>query len=264
MKLLVPVTQVGEIHDSFDLDDTGDIPADQLEYRMNRFDEFALEAAVRLDEESGDCEVVAVTVGPERAEDVLRQALAKGADRAVRLWDDSLEAQRVVDPRAKAVVLAAFIEEEAPDLVLTGVRTEDMAFGATGVYAAHRLGYGWAAIVIDLEVDEADGVVRVQRELEEGLVRRTEVDLPAVLTIQTGINEPRYASLRGLRDARRQEMPVRSLADLGLDAADLADEVVLEGYEVPETTAETTYFEGAPAEAAAELVSTLRGEGVVT
>ncbi len=133
-----------------------------------------------------------------------------------------LEGIDLLGVEAKAALLSAVVEDEDPDLVLTGVQAGDGAFGATGVSLASTVGYEWAAVVNHLEHDLEDGVASVRRELEGGVEELTDVELPAVLTIQTGINEPRYASLRGIRQAQRKELEVLGLADLASMRARLA------------------------------------------
>ena len=187
-------------------------------------------------------------------------ALAKGVDRAIRVWDDALADADVLDPTTTAHILAAVAKEEDPDLVLSGVQAADTGFGATGVALADLLDMGWAAVVNDLDL--GDGEASVRRELEGGVEELTTVDLPAVLTIQTGINEPRYASLRGIRQAQRKELAVRALADLDVDPSLVDDDLTLAGMAKPESESDATVFEGSPGETAAELETVLRDAGV--
>jgi electron transfer flavoprotein beta subunit len=187
-------------------------------------------------------------------------ALAKGVDRAVRVWDDGIESAGLLDVGAKARLLEAVVAEEEPDLVLTGVQANDDGFGATGVTLAERVGYEWAAVVNHLELD--GDVAKVHRELEGGVEEHTEVDLPAVLTIQTGINEPRYASLRGIRQAQSKEIAAETLADLGLDAAAIESRSELTAMYEPETESDATIFDGSAEETAGQLAAVLREKGV--
>jgi electron transfer flavoprotein beta subunit len=259
MKVLVTVKEVADVEDDFEIDGL-DVAADYLEYDLNEWDEYAVEAAVQLAEEGHADEVVSVTIGPERTEETIRMVLAKGVDRAVRVWDDAIEGAGLLDVEAKARILEAVVAREEPDLVLTGVQANDDGFGATGVALAERVGYEWAAVVNDLEL--ADGTARVHRELEGGVEEHTEVELPAVLTIQTGINEPRYASLRGIRQAQSKEIAAQSLADLSLDADALASPLRLTAMYEPETESEATIFEGNAEESAGQLAAVLRERGV--
>jgi len=259
MKVLVTVKEVAEVADDFEIEGLS-IPETFLEYDLNEWDDYAVEAAVRIAEDRDDVEVVAVTIGPERSEETIRMALAKGADRAIRVWDDALAEADLLDPTTTARILAAVAEEEDPDLVLSGVQAADDAFGATGVALADLLDMGWAAVVNDLEL--AAGEASVRRELEGGVEELTTVSLPAVLTIQTGINEPRYASLRGIRQAQRKELTVRTLADLDLDPSLVDDALTLAGMAKPESESDATIFEGGAEETATELETVLRDAGV--
>ena len=259
MKVLVTVKEVGEAADDFEIDGL-DIATEYLEYDLNEWDEYAVEAAVQLQEAGHADEVVSVTIGPERAEETIRMALAKGVDRAIRVWDDAIAETDLLDVAAKARILDAVVAEEEPDLVLTGVQANDDGFGATGVSLAERIGYEWAAVVNDLELDGE--VAKVHRELEGGVEEHTEIDLPAILTIQTGINDPRYASLRGIRQAQSKEIAPKALSDLGLDADAVASDLRLTAMYEPETESDATFFEGSAEETAGQLATVLREKGV--
>lgn len=218
MKILVPVKRVAALDDEFELKDDGrDVDPDFCEFDLNEFDEYALETAVLIKEAApeGQVEVVALTIGPPDADDVLRKALAKGADRAVRVDDAGLiDADQV----AIARLIAEVARREAPDLVLCGAQSSDFGHAQTGMSVAALLGWARAAVVCRLEC--APGTVRalVERELEGGLVEQLELELPAVLTIQLGINQPRYASLRSIKQANAKT--IESLApDVGAAGA---------------------------------------------
>jgi len=255
MKVLVTVTEVANADDEFEISGT-EIEETYLSYDLNEWDEYALEAAVRLGENDDSVEVVTATVGPERVEETIRTALAKGADRAVRVWDDELADETMLDPSRKAKLLAEVVEAEEPDLVLSGVQSGDVALGATGVALAAQVGFGWAAVVNQFEIEEES--VQVHRELEGGVEERTSVELPAVLTIQTGINEPRYASLRGIRQAQSKPLEVRSPSVPGGSPLALTD------LAVPESESDTEIFEGSAEETTAELATLLEEKGVGT
>ena len=261
MKVLVTVKEVAAVEDEFEIDGTT-IDEAYLEYDLNEWDDYAVEEGVQISESEDDVEVVSVTIGPERSEETIRMALAKGADRAIRVWDDSLEDAELLDVEAKTNMLAAVVEEEDPDLVLSGVQADDDGFGATGVSLADEVGFEWAAVVNHLELDVEERVASVHRELEGGVEELTDVELPAVLTIQTGINEPRYASLRGIRQAQRKEITPMTLDDLGL-GADVADSDldIVDMYE-PESESDATLFEGSAEETAGQLAEVLRDGGV--
>ena len=263
MKVLVTVKEVAEVEDDFEIEGTH-IAEQFLKYDLNEWDDYAVEEAVQIQEAGDDVEVVSVTIGPERSEETIRMALAKGVDRAIRVWDEALENAEMLDVAAKTRLLQAVVEAEDPDLVLTGVQANDDSFGATGVSLADAIDYEWAAVVNALDIDTllAENVAKVHRELEGGVEELTEVDLPSVLTIQTGINEPRYASLRGIRQAQSKEIAEQDLGDLGLDLADVESDLVLTDMYEPESESDATIFEGSAEETAGQLAEVLREKGV--
>ena len=260
MKVLVTVKEVAEADDDFAIEGT-DIAESDLEYDLNEWDDYAVEAAVQLAEAGIADEVVTVTVGRERTEETIRMALAKGADRAVRVWDEALDGA-FADVASKVDLFEAVVAEEEPDLVLGGVQAADTGFGATGVALAERIGFEHAAVVNDLEVDADAGVAHVHRELEGGVEELTEVDLPAVLTVQTGLNEPRYASLRGIRQAQRKEIAAKDLSDLGLTADDVESSLTITSMYEPESESDAEMIEGDAGESADRLAEVLREKGV--
>ncbi len=146
--------------------------------------------------------------------------------------------------------------------MLSGVQAGDDSFGATGVSVAENLGFQWGAVVNHLEHDFEDGLASVRRELEGGVEELTDIELPAVLTIQTGINEPRYASLRGIRQAQQKPLDVQTLADIGVDESDIETELELTDMYEPESESDATFWEGSPDETASELGDLLRDKGV--
>lgn len=259
MKILVTVTEVAEADDEFEI--AGNSIDDRyLTFDLNEWDDYAIEEAVQLSEENDDIEVVTATVGTERTEETIRTALAKGADRAVRVWDDSLEGETILDPSLKAELIAGVVEEEDPDLILSGVQSGDVSIGATGVALAEQIGFEWAAVVNELDLDIDGGVAHVHRELEGGVEELTDVETPAVLTIQTGINEPRYASLRGIRQAQSKPLDVKSPEDIGVELEE--SPITLTGLKVPESESDTELFEGSADETAGKLAELLRDKGV--
>ncbi|ELY56340.1 Electron transfer flavoprotein alpha/beta-subunit [Natronococcus amylolyticus DSM 10524] len=261
MKILVTVKEVSTVEDEFEIE--GTTIADQyLGADLNEWDDYAVEEAVQLQEAGIADEVVTVTIGPEDCEQTIRQALAKGADRAIRIWDDALEGVNLLDVGAKTAILRSVVEAEEPDLVLTGVQSSDDNWGATGVSLAEKLGFEWGAVVNHLEHGLEDGTASVRRELEGGVEELTEIELPAALTIQTGINEPRYASLRGIRQAQRKELDVHTLGDLGVDEGAVEGAVTVTDMYEPESETDATVWEGSPEETAAELGELLREKGV--
>lgn len=217
MKIVVCVKQVAMLGDEveFTSDERG-VDPDYFEFALNEWDSYATEEALRLEESAGDGEVVIVSVGDEEAEDAMRRCLAMGADRAVRIEGENVP---VGDPIATARALATVVEREAADLVLCGVQSSDAVQGATGTALAELLGLPRVAVVKKLDWDRGSGKATVQRELEGGLIDVVEVETPAVLTIQTGINEPRYATLRAIKQAEQQEIEVVEPTGLGEPSA---------------------------------------------
>jgi electron transfer flavoprotein beta subunit len=213
VRVVVCVKQVAVLGDEVEFtDDERDVDPDYLDFALNECDTYATEEALRIKEAKGGegDEVVVVSVGGEDSEDALRRCLAMGADRAVRV-DGSFD-----DPFGVARALADAVAREEPRLVLCGVQSSDSVQATTGTALAELLGLARAAVVTKVEL--ADGYALVDRELEGGLVDLVEVDLPALLTIQTGINQPRYANLRAIKQAEQVEIPVRR-ADAGEPAS---------------------------------------------
>lgn len=221
MKILVPIKRVASLDDEFEFRDDGrDVDPDFCEYDLNEFDEYSLEAAVQIKEAApeGAVEVLVLTIGPEDADDVLRKALAKGADRAIRVWDEALGD---ADQIAVARVIAKVVEREQPELVLCGAQSSDHGHAQTGIAVAGLIGWNHVAVVSHLEYAPAADSATVERELEGGLVERLTVETPAVLTIQLGINKPRYASLRSIKQANSKPLEAASPAEIGLDEGDV-------------------------------------------
>lgn len=259
MKILVAVKQVAALDEEFEFRADGkDVDEDFLIYDLNEWDDYSLEEAMKIKEASDvEVEVVVVSVGPDRADESLRKCLAKGADRAVRIWDDALEG---ADSIAVSRVLAAVIQKEAPDMVFAGVQSSDQAYGSTGISTAAYLNWPHAAVVAELQYKPGGNKAVVRRELEGGLSQEVEIACPAVLTIQLGINKPRYASLRGIKQAAAKPIEEISLADIGLSAAvagaDSSASRVRRMYVPPKGRA--AMIEGTPAEQAAKLIEIIR------
>jgi electron transfer flavoprotein beta subunit len=220
-------------------------------YEMNEPDAYALEESLRLKEKHGG-DVVVCSAGPARVGQVIREALARGADRAIHVEDDGLAS---ADAFAIAGSLAAAMKDEQFDLILTGLQSDDQGFAQTGVILAERLGLPHATII--MEVQAADGSLRVKRELEGGWFQWVAMPLPAVLTIQSGINQLRYATLKGIMAAKKKEVR-KAAAPTGLAARQ-----TIASLYVPEKTKKTQLIEGSAAEAAKELVRRLREEARV-
>ncbi len=204
MKTVVCVKQVAVLGDEIEFtDDERDVDPDYLERSLNEWDVSAVEEALRIKEAVGEGEVVVVTVGDDESEEALRRCLAMGADRAIRVTAEGVDD---ADPLTVARGLAAVARREEPDLVLTGVQSSDSVQAATGVMLAELLDLPRVAVVSKVSVDAGARRAEVHRELEGGLLDVVEVDLPALLTIQTGINEPRYANLRAIKQANLKEI----------------------------------------------------------
>lgn len=216
MNVIVCIKQVPEVADAeLELDEEGaDVDRDDLVSGINEWDNYAVEAAVRLKEQLGGT-VTAVTIGDEDAEDELRRALAMGADAAVLVDGEDFAGSDAV---GIARGLQRAIEPLEYDLVLTGAQSSDDGWGQVGVALAELLGLPYASLAVDLE--PAAGVVTVRRELESNTHEKVELHLPALVTVQTGINEPRYVSVMGIRKARSVE-----IRELAIDDLDLEDEV---------------------------------------
>jgi electron transfer flavoprotein beta subunit len=227
-----------------------------LSYEINEPDAYALETGLQLKEAHGG-EVVALGAGPARVAQALREALAKGADRAIHIEEEDHGA---LDPLGTARLLAAALRSEAPDLVLTGLESDDLGYGQTGAMLAELLGLPHASIV--MHVEKLDGGIRVKCELEDGWFQYVEMPLPALLTIQSGISELRYATLMGIKKARTKEVRRVTAADLGVAGPEGAPaaSVTIDRIYFPEHTKRTQVFEGNPREAAAQLVEKLRFE----
>jgi electron transfer flavoprotein beta subunit len=215
-------------------------------WELNEPDAYALEEALRLREAHGG-EVVVCTAGPARATQVLREALARGADRAIHVEDAALGQ---ADAMAVSAVLAEACAGEAFDLILTGLQSDDQGYAQTGVVLAARLRLPHATIIMDVKIDGRR--LRVKRELEGGWFQWVEMPLPAVLTIQSGINQLRYATLKGIMAAKKKE--IRRVTP----AAPVAPRVEILSLYVPQKSKRTEIVTGSPADAAASLVKKLR------
>ena len=219
-----------------------------VSYEMNEPDAYALEESLRLREKHGG-EVIVCSAGPARVQTVIREALARGADRAIHVEHDSLGA---ADAFVLADALAAAMKDEKFDLVLTGLQSDDQGHGQTGVILAERLGIPSSTIIMEVQIDGSS--LRVKRELEGGWFQWIVMPLPALLTIQSGINQLRYATLKGIMAAKKKEIRKASLPD-GLQPS---QQIV--ALAVPTRSKQTQMITGSPADAARELVRRLREE----
>jgi electron transfer flavoprotein beta subunit len=254
MKIIVAIKQVPERDAQVRIDSSAKwIDESDLQWALNESDAYALEEALQLKEKHGG-EVIALSAGPDRIGPTLREALAKGADRAINIACDDLGSR---DALGVARLLAAAIQQETPDLVLTGLQSEDLGLGQTGVILAELLNLPHASLILHVEVLEGQSRLKVKRELEEGWFQHIELPIPAVLTIQSGGNKLRYATLMGIKRAKLKEVRQLAAADLGEVAAPV---VALDRVTLPHKQKSTQMLPGSPKEAAAALVEKLKFE----
>ena len=252
MKIVVAIKQV-PVRDSQLRVDAGGrwIQEGDLSFEINEPDAYALEEALQLKEKHGG-EVVAICAGPVRASQTIREALAKGADRALHVEEENLS---TLDTLGIAKLLAKALESEKPDLILTGLQSDDLGYGQTGVVLAELLGLPHGTII--MQVEKKDSSIQVKRELEDGWFQQVEMPLPAVLTIQSGINKLRYATLMGIKKAKSKEIKRLTASDLGGAAPAVA---AIQRVYLPQRSKQTQILEGTAKEAAAKLVEKLKFE----
>jgi electron transfer flavoprotein beta subunit len=230
------------------------IKESDIGFEMNEPDSFALEEALRLKEKHGG-EVIALSMGPERVKQTIKESLAKGADRGIHIADDNF-AQ--LDPLGSAKSLAAAIQKQKHDLVLTGLQSDDHGFGQTGVLLAGVLDVPHATIIMAIELEGQK--MKLKRELEAGWFQHMECPLPAVLTIQSGINKVRYATLKGIMAAKKKEITTIARESLGVSAEPTQR---VEKIYVPVKSKKTEFLTGTPKEVASKLVEKLKFEARV-
>jgi electron transfer flavoprotein beta subunit len=244
MKIAVAIKQVPLRDSPLRVNSAGTwIEEDNLGFEINEPDAYALEEALQLREKHGG-EVIVISAGPPRVSQTIREALAKGADRGVHIEGSML------DTLHGANLLADALKAEAPDLILTGLQSDDLGYGQTGVILAELLGLPSSTIIMQVEIQP--GKLRVKRELEDGWFQHIEMPLPAVLTIQSGLNKLRYATLMGIKKAKTKEIKVIPAAE-GPQAS-----AVIEKLYPPEKNKQAQIFTGDPKTAAAQLVEKLR------
>jgi electron transfer flavoprotein beta subunit len=255
MKIIVSVKQVPARDSALKLNAEGTwLDESDLSFEMNEPDAYALEEALQLKEKLGG-EVVVLSAGPRRTTQTIREALAKGADRAIHV---EVEDEGTLDALSTARILAKALENESPDLILTGLQSDDLGFGQTGVVLAELLGLAHATIV--MEVEPLAGAIRVKRELEDGWFQNVVLPLPAVLTVQSGIKKLRYATLMGIKKAKTKEVKTLSAAQLGGVAKVSAH---IENVYLPQRGKQLQILTGDPKEVAKQLVEKLKFEARV-
>jgi electron transfer flavoprotein beta subunit len=258
MKIAVCLKQVPSRDSLLRINPAGTwIQETDINYEVNEPDIYALEEALRLKESQG-AEVLICSLGPPRAQQVIKEALAKGADRALHLDDAAFEG---LDANGIARAFAAALRPENPDLIVTGLQSDDLGFAQTGVMLAEFLGMPHSTIIMQIEAQS--GQIRVKRELEAGWFQWIEMSLPAVLTIQSGINKPRYATLKGIMAAKNKPIRKISLSDLGIDPREIEPHLKILRVYPPAKQAKTEFLEGSPKEIAAKLVDKLKNEARV-
>jgi len=252
MKIIVAIKQVPVRDSQLRVDSAGRwIQEADLSFEINEPDAYALEEALQLKEKHGG-EVIALCAGPARAAQTIREALAKGADRAIHIEEEYLN---TLDTLGVAKLLAAAAKAENADLFFTGLQSDDLGYGQTGVVVAELLGIPHSTII--MQVEKQDASIRVKRELEDGWFQFITIPLPAVLTIQSGINKLRYATLMGIKKAKSKEIKRVTAAELGAAPASTA---VIEKMYIPHKSKQTQIFEGDAKTAAAKLVEKLKFE----
>jgi electron transfer flavoprotein beta subunit len=252
MKIIVAIKQVPVRDSQLRVEANGRwIQEADLSFEINEPDAYALEEALQLREKHGG-EVIALCAGPARAAQTIREALAKGADRAIHIEEENLN---TLDTLGVAKLLAGAVKAENPDLILTGLQSDDLGYGQTGVVLAELMGIASSTIIMQVEVN--DKSIRVKRELEDGWFQHITMPLPAVLTIQSGINKLRYATLMGIKKAKSKEIKRVTLAELGAAPAATA---TIEKIYAPHKSKQTQIFEGDAKTAAAKLVEKLKFE----
>jgi electron transfer flavoprotein beta subunit len=260
MEIIVCVKRVpdtAELEVEIDRSGSG-IEERDLAYGINEWDNFAIEAALAIKEEHGG-KVTAVTIGGEDDEEVLRRALAMGADEALHLSDSAFDGS---DAQGIATILHKAISARPHDLVLTGAISSDRSSGQVGGMLAAKLGIPQVVLATDLKVEGNKAIVT--HEVEGGLERVVELDLPALVSVQTGLNEPRYVSIRGIRKVSSMEIPTQGAGDLGLDAATVGPggaKVMVEELFMPPKGEGAEMLEGDDEEMVDQLVAKLRERG---
>src|ERR1700730_11774438 len=255
MKIIVAIKQVPVRDSQLRVEASGKwIQESDLSFEINEPDAYGLKDALQLKEKHGG-EVVALCAGPDRVSQTIREALAQGADRAIHIEADDLNA---LDTLGVAKMLAAAVKAENADLILTGLQSDDLGLGQTGVVMAELLGIPHGTII--MQVEKSDGGIRVKRELEDGWFQHVEMPLPALLTIQSGISKLRYATLMGIKKAKAKEIKRLTAAELGAPGA---PSIEMSRIYVPSRAKQAQIFEGNPKEAAAKLVEKLKFEARV-
>ncbi len=249
MKIAVLIKQVPGSDSSLPIqNDASWINEEAITYVMNESDNYALEEALQICEQNGDGEVVIISLGPDRVQKVIREGLAKGADRGIQINVDSVGA---VDPLVTASLIADAIKEEKFDIVFSGLQSDDLGMGQTGIILGEMLGMSTASLVMETEI--SDGRIKVKRELEAGYFQWVTMDLPSSITIQSGLNTPRYPSLKGIMGAKKKEINVLT-PEVGQSKQSM------EKVYIPQSDKQTVMIDGSADQIVEKLVETFRND----
>ncbi len=259
MKILVCLKQVPHKDARLELASDGSWIQDaNIKFEINDYDNYALEEALRAKDKDAATEVVVLSIGPDRVQQSLRTALGMGADRAIQIWDDGLAH---ADSLAIAKTIAAVAKAEKCDLVLMGLMSDDTNFAVTGPMLAELLGVPHATGIVSAKLDS--GQVEVERELEGGALEVVKIPLPCLLTAQTGMNEVRYASLKGIMQAKKKPLDKKSLGDVGLSAGAVAAKVKVEKIYSPPKGKGAEILSGSKDEIATKFVGKVKELGLL-
>ena len=259
MKILVCLKQVP--HKDARLELAGDgswIQDANIKFEINDYDNYALEEALRVKDKDAASEVVVLSIGPDRVQQSLRTALGMGADRAIQIWDEGLAK---ADSLAIAKTIAAVAKAESCDLLLMGLMSDDTNFAVTGPMLAELLGVPHATGIVSAKLD--GGQVEVERELEGGALEVVKLPLPCLLTVQTGMNEVRYASLKGIMQAKKKPLDKKSLTEIGLTASAVAPKVKIEKIYSPPKGGGAEILTGSKDEIAGKFVGKVKELGLL-
>ena len=259
MKILVCLKQVPHKDARLELASDGSWIQDaNIKFEINDYDNYALEEALRIKDRDTTSEVLVLSIGPDRVQQSLRTALGMGADRAIQIWDDGLAR---ADSLAIAESIAAVAKAESRDLVLMGLMSDDTNFAVTGPMLAELLGVPHATGIVSAKLE--GGQVEVERELEGGALEVVKLPLPCLLTVQTGMNEVRYASLKGIMQAKKKPLDKKSLADIGLSAGAVAPKVKIEKIYSPPKGGGAEILSGSKDEIASKFVGKVKELGLL-
>jgi len=259
MKILVCLKQVPHKDARLELASDGSwIQDSNIKFEINDYDNYALEEALRVKDKDAASEVVVLSIGPDRVQQSLRTALGMGADRAIQIWDEGLAK---ADSLAIAKTIAAVAKAESCDLVLMGLMSDDTNFAVTGPMLAELLGVPHATGIVSAKLD--GGQVEVERELEGGALEVVKLPLPCLLTVQTGMNEVRYASLKGIMQAKKKPLDKKSLTEISLTATAVAPKVKIEKIYSPPKGGGAEILTGSKDEIANKFVGKVKELGLL-